>query len=134
MKLLLDTHLVIWALENNPKLSKRARLLIDDPGNDIYYSAASAWEIAIKHAIRPDSMLMSGDEFMSYCKGSGFRELPVSGGHVRALESLRRADGAPKHNDPFDRIMLSQAKREGMLFLTHDHLMADYEEECVVLV
>lgn len=134
MKLLLDTHIAIWAIENNPRLPKKALLLIDDRGNDIYYSTASAWEVAIKHAIRPNSMLMSGDEFMSYCEASGFWEFPISGGHVRALESLSRPDGAPKHNDPFDRIMLAQAKQGGMLFLTHDHLMGDYGEECVLLV
>jgi len=126
MRLLLDTHIAIWAIEDNAKLPGKARFLIEDMGNDVFYSVASAWEVAIKHAVHPERMLADGAGFMAHCRESGFCELPVYGNHVEALETLQRPEGAPAHNDPFDRIMLAQAKADGMLFVTHDHLIEGY--------
>ena len=134
MRLLLDTHIALWALADDPKLSGRARMLIEDEGNDVLYSAASAWEVAIKHAIHPDRMLAGGGDFMAYCADAGFAELPVAGRHVSALETLRRPCGEPAHNDLFDRIMVAQAKADGLLFVTHDSLIGGYGEDCVLLV
>lgn len=134
MKLLLDTHIVLWALADNAKLPGKARLLIEDEGNDVFFSAASAWEVSIKHAAHPDRMRISGLDFMDYCFRAGFIELPVFGRHVEVLETLRRGEGAGSHNDPFDRIMISQAKVDKMLFLSHDSLIANYEEDCILPV
>lgn len=134
MRVLLDTHIALWALTDDPRLSARARLLIEDAGNDVLFSLASAWEVAIKHAAHPDKMLVSGADFMILCAEAGFVELPVVGSHVAALETLRRADGVPVHNDPFDRIMLAQAKADGLLFVTHDSLINGYGEACVIPV
>ena len=134
MKLLLDTHIAIWTIEDNAQLPEKARWLINDIGNDIFYSTVSAWEIAIKHAVHPERMLVDGAGFISYCEKSGFTELAVSGRHVNALETLHRPAAAPNHSDPFDRMLVSQAKADNMLFITHDHLIAAYEEDCILFV
>ena len=134
MRLLLDTHIALWALSDDPRLPGRARLLIQNEGNGVAVSAASVWEVAIKHAAHPDKMLVGGAEFMALCVEAGFTELPVAGRHVAALESLSRPAGAPAHNDPFDRIMLAQAKADGLLFITRDALIVGYGEDCVLPV
>ena len=134
MKLLLDTHIAIWTIEDNAQLSGKARWLINDIGNDIFCSAVSAWEVAIKHAVHPERMFIDGAGFISYCEKSGFAELPVSERHVKALETLRRPASEPNHNDPFDRMLISQAKADNMLLITHDRLIAAYEEDCILFV
>lgn len=132
MRVLLDTHIILWALENNSKLPEKARKIIGDERNQIYYSTASVWEIAIKHMARPDKMLIDGRAFSEKCIESGFEMLPVYDRHVYGLETLARPDNAPPHNDPFDRIMLAQAKVDELRFITHDSLIPYYNEECVL--
>lgn len=134
MRVLLDTHIILWALENNSKLPEKARKIIGDERNQIYYSTASVWEIAIKHMARPDKMLIDGRAFSEKCIESGFGMLPVYDRHVYGLETLARPDNAPPHNDPFDRIMLAQAKVDELRFITHDSLIPYYNEECVLTV
>lgn len=134
MRVLLDTHIILWALENNSKLPEKARKIIGDERNQIYYSTASVWEIAIKHMARPDKMLIDGRAFSEKCMESGFEMLPVYDRHVYGLETLARPDNAPPHNDPFDRIMLAQAKVDELRFITHDSLIPYYNEECVLTV
>lgn len=134
MRVLLDTHIILWTLENNSKLPEKARKIIGDERNQIYYSTASVWEIAIKHMARPDKMLIDGRAFSEKCMESGFEMLPVYDRHVYGLETLARPDNAPPHNDPFDRIMLSQAKVDELRFITHDSLIPYYNEECVLTV
>ena len=134
MKILLDTHIIIWTLENNPKLSDKARELIEDESNEIFYSVASIWEVQIKHMARPDKMHIDGKDLSEKCIASGFTVLPVVERHVFALDYLKRKEGAAPHNDPFDRMLISQAKQDGLLFLTHDSLLPDYQEECIYAV
>lgn len=123
MNLLLDTHIALWALADDPRLSETARSLILDEGNHIFASVASMWEIAIKRARRLDSIPLSGVEFLHHCERAGYRSLPVRERHVAALETL-----PPLHADPFDRILLAQARAESMLLLTHDAALAGYGE------
>ena len=134
MNLLLDTHLLIWTLNEDPQLSQKARELILDPENTIYYSAVSIWEIAIKHAIRPENVQFSGKELSEFCREAGFLPLEMRDKHVFALETISRPDDAPKHNDPFDRMLIAQAKAENFSFLTHDTLIPYYEENCIIPV
>ena len=134
MNILLDTHILIRALTADDKLSGKAKDFIVNPDNIIFYSAASIWEISIKHALHPDKIPFSGKELSSYCTQAGYEPLDISDRHVFALESLKRAESAKPHNDPFDRIMISQAKAENMLFLTHDTLLPDYNEACIIPV
>lgn len=134
MRVLLDTHIILWTLENNSKLPEKARKIIGDERNQIYYSTASVWEIAIKHMARPDKMLIDGRAFSEKCMESGFEMLPVYDRHVYGLETLARPDNAPPHNDPFDRIMLAQAKVDELRFITHDSLIPYYNEEYILAV
>ena len=134
MNLLLDTHLLIWTLNEDPKLPVKAKELILDPGNIIYYSSVSVWEIAIKHAIHPDNVEFTGKELSGFCQEAGFLPIEIKDRHVFALETLKRPDHAPRHNDPFDRMLIAQAKAENLTFLTHDELLLYYGESCIVLV
>ncbi len=134
MNILLDTHELIWTLNDDPRLSKKAEEYIMNPDNDIFYSTVSIWEAAIKHAIRPDNVKFTGKVLSQYCQLAGFYNLPVNDKHVFAMELLQRPDSAPEHHDPFDRLLLGQAKSENMLFLTHDTLIPYYNERCVVSV
>lgn len=134
MKVLLDTHIILWALADDEKLSQKARNIILSKENEIYYSTASIWEITIKHMLHPEHMKLSGKQISNYCQEAGYQMLPIKDEHAHTLETLQREERAPKHNDPFDRIMLAQAKEERMLFITHDSLIPYYGEECVVEV
>lgn len=134
MNILLDTHELIWTLNDDPRLSDKAIHYIMDQDNDIYYSSVSIWEVAIKHAIRPDNVEFTGEELVKYCELAGFSNLPVYNKHIFAMESLARTQNAPEHHDPFDRLLLGQAKSENMIFLTHDSLIPYYNEKCIVSV
>ncbi len=134
MKVLLDTHIILWALSDDKRLSEKAKTIILSEENEIYYSTASVWEIAIKRMSHPEHMTLSGRQFSEYCQRAGYQMLSVRDDHVYVLEKLRRAENAPRHNDPFDRIMLAQAKAEGMSFITHDSLIPHYMEECIIAV
>ena len=102
--------------------------------NEIYYSVASVWEIAIKHHIKPEQMPIPEEEFVELCDETGFVLLPVETRHIFMVKTLVRPADAPKHNDPFDRILLAQAKCENMTMLTHDSLIPYYGETCVKCV
>lgn len=107
MNLLLDTHIILWALDDNPKLTARTRHLIMDVQNNIYYSSASVWETSIKHMAKPGSIHVSGSEMSNLCKKIGYRMLPIADRHVMALETLVYRGKYGVHSDPFDRIMLA---------------------------
>lgn len=132
MKILLDTHIALWAIADSKKLSKEVTQMLESENNQIYYSIASVWEVAIKHNIKPEQMPISEEVFYELCEETGFELLPVEAEHIFAVKSLKRPADAPKHNDPFDRILLAQAKCEDMRFLTHDSLIPYYEEYYVI--
>ena len=131
-EILLDTHIILWAILKDKRLTNKISDYLLYPDNSIYYSIASMWEVQIKHSL--GKLPISGKEFMHFCEMSGYHKLPVDDIHVKELESLKRDESAPPHNDPFDRIMLSQAIAEGFTFLTHDPLFRGYNERCVVEV
>ena len=134
MKLLLDTHILLWALNDNPKLPKKAKDLILEDDNEIYYSTASVWEITIKHMAKPERIKISGKEMSDLCVKMGYRMLPIVDDHVKKLESLVFQNQYQTHNDPFDRIMIAQAKAESMMFVTHDAKIPFYHEACILEV
>jgi PIN domain nuclease of toxin-antitoxin system len=131
LRLLLDTHIALWAIAGDPKLPPKARALISDAANFVAVSAASVWEIAIKHALargRQNDMPISGTQALKYFRAAGYELLPVTATHAAAVERLRA-----RHNDPFDRLLVAQALSEPLTLLTHDKKMADYSE-AVILV
>ena len=134
MKLLLDTHIMLWLFQNNSMLGKNVRDMILAGDNEIYYSVVSAWEVSMKNGAHPDLMLLDGKRFLSLCESSGFEELPLFKRHILTVETLCRPENTPLHKDPFDKMLIAQAKADGLVFLTHDRKLTDYGEECVRLV
>lgn len=134
MNILLDTPLLIWTLNEDPALPEKARELILDPDNVIYYSTVSVWEIAIKHASHPDNVEFTGKEMATFCREAGFQHLVIRERHVFALETLMRPENAPRHNDPFDKMLVAQAKADNLVFLTQDSLIPYYGERCIMPV
>ncbi len=130
MNILLDTHIAIWALLDSPRLSHKARELIMDSDNTVYYSVISVWEILLKHEMHPDNMDLTAKAFVENCAGAGFIPLDLRDKHVIAAEAFQpSADG---HKDPFDRMLLAQAKTENMSLLTNDSKIPLYHEKCVI--
>ena len=131
MKLLLDTHVLLWTITEDELISPEVRELIGDEDNDIFFSMASVWEVALKHAVKPDKIPFSEEELVKYCLKSRFIMLPIELRHISTVKTLSRTDSAPPHKDPFDRLLIAQAKVEGMTFVTHDKLLPYYEESCI---
>lgn len=121
MNLLLDTHVALWAIADSPRLSAAARQLILAPRATVWISAASIWEIAIKHQLGRGDMPISGTDAIGYFRAAGYQFLPVEPEHAAAVETL----GA-HHQDPFDRLLAAQAQVEPMRLLTHDPMLARY--------
>ena len=126
MNILLDTHVALWAITDNPKLSKKARELIESPKSSVWISAATVWEIAIKHSLGRGDMPVSSQDALRYFRESGYRFLPVEPEHAAAVEDL-----PAQHNDPFDRILVAQALVEPMRLITHDPLVASYSDTII---
>jgi PIN domain nuclease of toxin-antitoxin system len=126
LNLLLDTHVALWAITDNPKLSKKAREMIESPKSSVWISAATVWEIAIKHSLGRGDMPVSSQEALRYFRESGYRFLPVEPEHAAAIEDLQS-----HHNDPFDRILVAQALVEPMRLITHDPMLACYSDTII---
>ncbi|HTY50523.1 MAG TPA: type II toxin-antitoxin system VapC family toxin [Steroidobacteraceae bacterium] len=123
MNLLLDTHVALWAITDSSKLPKKARELIESHSASIWISAASIWEIAIKHGLDRRDMPVSSRDAMEYFRESGYRFLPVAAEHAVAVEAL-----PDHHRDPFDRMLVAQALIEPMRLMTHDAVVARYSD------
>jgi PIN domain nuclease of toxin-antitoxin system len=121
VRLLLDTHLLLWAVASSGRLPSGIRSLIEDPQNDLYYSAASIWEIAIKRALRRRDFRVDLPLLLSSLPGIGFAELPVRAAHAAAVSELPDV-----HRDPFDRLLVAQSIVEPMVLLTNDAVLARY--------
>lgn len=131
MNILLDTHMAIWALLDSPRLTSKAKQLILDPDNIIYYSVVSVWEVLLKHSGHPDNMDFSAEIFSESCTDAGFVPLELRDKHV--ITAGRFPPEVKGHKDPFDRLLLAQAKTENMSFLTHDRRLSNYPEKCIIL-
>ena len=134
MNILLDTHIAIWAIANHPNLSQKAREFISDPDNTIYFSSISVWEVLLKHDSPKNNLTLSPEQFVEYCEESGFYKLHLSTKHVLVASSLDVSKVDKEHRDPFDRLLLSQAKAENYSFLTHDARIPLYKEKCAIMV
>lgn len=134
MKILLDTHILIWLHTNDSQLSEKARKIILDPSNIIYYSSINIWEIQMKNLKAPDIFPYSGDVIQELSVQANIRCVPVLPAHALALKTLSYAENAPGHKDPFDRMLICQAKVENMLLMTHDSLIPNYNESCILVV
>jgi PIN domain nuclease of toxin-antitoxin system len=121
MKLLLDTHLLLWAAGYPDRLSAEARSFIDNPDNELLFSAASFWEVVIKGGLGREDFKVDVRVLRRGLLDNGYSELPIVSDHVVAIESLPTI-----HKDPFDRVLVAQATVEGITLLTVDSLVAQY--------
>jgi PIN domain nuclease of toxin-antitoxin system len=121
MRLLLDTHVLLWAAGLPEKLPASAKEMIENPGNRPLFSAASLWEITIKRGMGRSDFRVEPEILRRGLVESGYEELPITGDHALAVRHL-----PPIHKDPFDRILVAQTEVEGGLLLTADDVVAKY--------
>mgnify|MGYP001611628342 FL=1 len=124
-RVLLDTHVLLWWLADDPKLGKNARNVISNGNNEIYVSAASSWEISIK---KRNGKLVGPDNIDSIVEQERFTKLPISLIHGEAAGQL-----PDHHKDPFDRMLIAQAQTEGLTILTTDEKIQQYDAAVVMV-
>lgn len=131
MRLLLDTHIALWAIVADARLPVAAVDLIADPRHTIVVSAASIWEIAIKYGLArgaPADMPVSGADALGYFRAAGYELLSVSADHAAAVAALPAL-----HRDPFDRIIVAQALHEPLRLITHDPIVKSYSDAILLV-
>ncbi|MBN2062434.1 MAG: type II toxin-antitoxin system VapC family toxin [Deltaproteobacteria bacterium] len=122
MKLLLDTHILLWAAGQPERLSESTRTLLTIPENSLFFSAASIWEIVIKLGLGREDFKIDPHRLRKMLVVHGYMELPVTAEHALRVDSLPLL-----HKDPFDRLLIAQARSEGMLLITGDASVAQYQ-------
>lgn len=128
MRLLLDTHLLLWAAASSDRLPDEARGLIEDEENEVYFSAASLWEIAIKQTLRRGNFKIDVALLLRSLPSMGFVELPV-----RAAHTVRVVRLPDVHRDPFDRLLVAQSLTEPLTLVTNDGLLGRYSKDIRVV-
>lgn len=123
MNLLLDTHLLLWAAGQPEKLPAQAQALLLDPAHQLVFSSASLWEITIKQGLGRPDFNVDPRRLWRLLLANGYRELPITSEHTLAVNDL-----PPLHKDPFDRILVAQARVEGLVLLTVDAVVEGYGE------
>ena len=126
MKLLLDTHILLWWLTDDGKLSEKARQLIIDPDNGILISHASLWEIQIK--TMSGKLTADLEVILQQLPANNFQQLAIQANHFLALAKL-----PPLHQDPFDRLLIAQANHELLQLLTHDKNVSAYSSAIILV-
>ena len=121
MKYLLDTHIILWSALDVKKLSRKAKIILENPDNVLYFSPISLWEISIKHAKHPEQMPITSERAKDLALKMGFIELPVRSRHGVDIANLPEI-----HNDPFDRMLITQARSEGIGLISHDDKVIAY--------
>ena len=119
MAYLLDTHVLLWWLDDSSHLSKEAREFLSSPRRTFFVSSATAWEIAIKKRL---GKLSAPDNLEVALEANGFESLPITISHALAIEKLPR-----HHDDPFDQMLIAQAKTEHLTIVTHDKFFSRYD-------
>ena len=127
MRLLLDTHISLWAITDDPRLTATARALIADEENEVFVSLASLWEIAIKHGPGRGDMPIGASAARGYFQAAGYKLLDIRPEHIEQLETLPR-----HHRNPFDRLLIAQALAVPLRLLTHDPAIAAYGLNIVI--
>jgi len=128
VKYLLDTHILLWAVEDNPKLSQKVRQIINDDDNDLLFSVASIWEIAIKVGRGKPDFTFNPTILRRILLDAGYLEMPILGHHVPFVQDLPNI-----HKDPFDRLLIATAKLEGFILVTADTHVAKYDNQIILV-
>lgn len=133
MDVLIDTHFVFWYAKGDARMPARLLELIGDGGNAVFVSDVSVLEVEIKHAKNAKAMPYSGKDFIGLCQRAGFELLPLTRADILSYGTLDFSKAAGIHKDPFDRLLVAQAKEENMLFATHDESIMLYGEPLAAL-
>ena len=128
MRVLLDTHILLWAAAGSPALSEQARQVLVSDAAELYFSAASIWEVAIKTSLGRADFSVDPRQLRRGLLSNGYLELPVTGEHAIEVGSLPDV-----HKDPFDRILIAQSRVEGMRLVTADKLVAQYSGDILLV-
>ncbi|MEO1651927.1 MAG: type II toxin-antitoxin system VapC family toxin [Bacteroidota bacterium] len=126
MSYLIDTHVIIWALERNPLLSKNAISLIEDEDNEIFFSTVSLWEIAIKKSIGKLKLRYSINSITEALEAQQLMLLPLAAPSIEEVENLPFPKSVD-HNDPFDRAIIAQAMHHELIIITKDKMFKHYD-------
>lgn len=129
MKYLLDTHIILWALIDDKNIDKNTKEIILNKDNEIYYSTVSAWEVEIKHQ-KDKSFKLTGEQFSFLCDQNFLLNLSINNKHVNYLNEIENTI----NKDPFDRMLLAQAKAENMILITHDKKFKNYDKNNILIV
>jgi PIN domain nuclease of toxin-antitoxin system len=131
VRLLLDTHIALWAVVGDPRLPNKAVELIADSTNEVFVSVASLWEIAIKYALnrgKPNDMPISADDALGYFREAGYQLQDIEPSHVVAVGNLPIL-----HSDPFDRLLVAQALTVPFRMITHDARIGRYSDTIIAV-
>lgn len=129
MKLLLDSHVVLWALENSHRLPEHIKDMILDENNDIYVSVVSLWELSLKHKKNPEALIYDGNLIKEYCQKAGFYFLSLSVENIYAFNKLDMS----MHKDPFDQMLVAQSVSANMRLISHDNALQRFGLGCIEL-
>lgn len=122
MRILLDTHLLLWAVADSKRLPNEARSLVEDENNEVYYSAVNIWEIAIKASLRRNDFRVDVVKLLAALPDMDLVELPVTSAHAAVVAKLPFI-----HRDPFDRLLIAQSIVEPLILLTNDDILRRYK-------
>ena len=129
MKYLLDTHIILWALLDDKSLDKKVKEIILNKNNEIYYSTVSSWEVEIKHQ-KDKNFKLTGEQLAFLCDQNYLLNIAIKNNHINKLKDIENK----VNKDPFDRMLLAQAKAENMILITHDKKFKNYDKNNILIV
>ena len=132
MNILLDTHIAIWAITDDPRLSEKARELILDESNNVCLSAISTLEVNNKRKSKHNNLEFTTSQFIEACEEAGYIHLPLHSKHLLTENNLKWGGDGDEHKDPYDRLLLAQAKSERMYLMTHDKMIQSFDEKWII--
>lgn len=134
MKILIDTHIALWAMVSPEKLSQDILSKLKDLNNTVYVSIVSVWEVAIKNIKNQKLMPITEKEFVGFCQEMEFEFLPIKLAHVMNLRNLKLKSENISHKDPFDRMLIAQSEYENIDFYTRDNILQNYTYENIHII
>ena len=132
MNYLLDTHVVLWALYDDDKLPNKIKEIILNQNNSLYFSVVSPWEIETKHQKKPENIKINGKQVTFLCRQAGYKTINININHINEYVELGMLFNNIDHHDPFDKMLLAQAKAENMILITHDKKFKLYNDSNIL--
>ncbi len=133
MNVLIDTHFVLWFAKGDQRLPSQLKTIMEDPVNRVFASEVSLLEIEIKHAKNPTAMPYTGEDFIELCQAGDIELRPLTRSAILAYGTLDFERVGELHKDPLDRLLIAQAKSEGLIFATHDRMLNLYDEPVIAV-